>query len=94
MLLILALVFSQIEHPVQDPAAIVRSYLKAMQALDAERMHRHLAADYTLVDTNGQERAYNPALAFPICEWERGMNTRWSYRILGVNQNQVSIILT
>jgi hypothetical protein len=93
MIFMLVMLLSSGGNQAQDPVAVVRGYLAATKALDAARMHRYLTDDYTLVDTNGQERAYRRHLTAPICAWERGMNTRWSYRLLGVNQNQVSVIL-
>lgn len=78
----------------QDPVTTVRAYLEAVKALDAERMQRYLADDYTLVESNGKERAYNRSRAYPICDWERVMHTKWSYKIIGVNKNSVSVVLT
>jgi hypothetical protein len=93
MIFMLVMLLSSGGNKSPDPVAVVRGYLTATKALSAEGMLAWLADDYRLVDTNRQERAYRRHLAAPICDWERVMNTRWSYRILGVNQNQVSVIL-
>lgn len=77
----------------QDPTVAVRGYLEGMKAMNAAQMQQYLADDYTLVSTDGNERLYNRELTAPICAWERGMNTRWSYKIVGVDKNSVSVIL-
>lgn len=77
----------------QTPINTVRDYLEAMKAMKAEEMIKYVANDYTLVSTDGAERLYKRDLAFPICDWERGMNTEWSYEIIGVNQNKITVIL-
>lgn len=89
-LLLLTITASQL----QNPAQTVRSFCEARKALDAARMEKVLADDYAGVQQDGSEVPYNRQLAYHIADWERAMNTKWDYRILGVNDNAVTVMLT
>lgn len=78
----------------QTPLAVVVGYLEAVKAMNPEQMNKQVADDYKLVPTDGPERLYNQDLAYPITDWERGMNTRWSYEIINEHQNTVTVIST
>ena len=76
----------------QDPPGVVRAYLDAMAALDVDRMHSILAEDYRLFD-DGSQRLHNRARARQTVEWERGMNAKWTYRILSVRGDTVTALV-
>lgn len=89
-LILLAITASQ----AQDPVDTVRLFCEARKDLDAARMEKVLADDYAGVQQDGSEVPYNRALAYPIADWEQAMNTKWNYKILGVNENAVTVMLT
>ena len=76
-----------------DPTTVVRAYLDAMRDFDVARIHTILAEDYRLTDGDGSSRLYNRNRAQPIADWERGMNTRWTYRILSTRGDTVTALL-
>jgi hypothetical protein len=57
-------------------------------------MEKYLADDYAGVQQDGSEVLYDRARAYHIADWERGMNTKWNYKILGVHNNNVTVLLT
>lgn len=77
----------------RDPVAVVTEYLEATRALDPGRMDAVLATEYRLYDSDGSSRLHRRELVPPITEWEKGMHTRWSYRILGVHGDTVTALL-
>ena len=76
-----------------NPVATVRTYLDAMRAFDVDGMHAVLAENYRLVDDDGSSRLHDRTRARPIVEWERGMNARWSYRVLSVRADTVTTLV-
>ena len=87
-----AMLALQIGAASSDPATVVRAYLDAMRDFDVPRIHAVLADDYRLTD-DGSSRLYNRDRAQPIADWERGMNTRWSHRILSTRGDTVTALL-
>jgi hypothetical protein len=79
--------------PVNEAAAIVSTYCDARKAMDAAQMEKCIADSFFLVSDNGSATLYNRSSAYPICEWEQLMNTKWTYTILGIDSNVVTVLL-
>lgn len=80
--------------PQEAPVETVRRLCEARKALDAGRMEALLAEDYRGLQPDGSEVAYDRDRGRHIVEWERAMNTRWDYRVLGVDGDAVTVLLT
>ena len=80
--------------PHEAPEEIVRRLCEARKALDAVQLEGLLAEDYHGVQPDGSQIPYDRERGRDIADWERVLNTRWDYRILGVDGNAVTVLLT
>lgn len=80
--------------PHEAPEETVRRLCEARKALDAGLLEGLLAEDYHGEQPDGSQIPYDRERGRHIADWERGMNTRWDYRILGVDGNAVTVLLT
>ena len=80
--------------PHEAPEETVRRLCEARKALDAAQLERLLAEDYHGEQPDGSKTPYDRDRGRHIAEWERVMNTRWDYRILGVDGNAVTVLLS
>lgn len=78
----------------EAPEETVRWLCEARKALDARQMEAVLADDYRGMQPDGSEIPYDRERGRQTTDWERAMNTRWDYRILGVDGNAVAVLLT
>jgi ketosteroid isomerase-like protein len=78
-----------------DPRQVVRGYLDALRDLDQDRMDAYCAPDLVWVGADGSERKPpDPAAAREMRAFERGMNTVWTYRLLEVDGERISVEMT
>jgi hypothetical protein len=77
----------------QSSELVVKQFCDAMASLDANQMFRFIKEDYYLVDTEGNRRLYNRKLAETMCKWEKEMDSKWTFEILGVDGNTVTVLL-
>lgn len=80
--------------PHDAPVETVRRLCEARKALDAGQMEAVLAEDYRGEQPDGSEIPYDRERGRQVVEWERVMNTRWDYRVLGVDGDAVTVLLT
>ncbi len=80
--------------PHEAPEETVRRLCEARKALDAVQLERLLAEDYHGEQPDGSRIPYDRERGRHIADWERVLNTRWDYRILGVDGNAVTVLLT
>lgn len=72
---------------------VVSEFCEARVSLDADRMFQFVKEDYYLVDSEGNQRPYNRKLAEVMCKWEKEMDTKWTFEILGADGNTVTVLL-
>jgi hypothetical protein len=60
----------------QSSESVVREFCDGRASLDADRMLRVVKEDYYLIDSEGNQRLYNPKLAEEMCRWEKEIDTR------------------
>lgn len=76
------------------PQRVTMSYLKALAELDQDAMNGFLADRVTMGYADGEERVLDPQAAKNMRAFERGMKTRWSYRLKSVAGERVMVELT
>jgi len=64
-----------------SPGDVVTRYLNALQKLDQNEMDRFLAETVTLRNVDGDEWTLDKRYSRDIRAFERGMKTRWSFRV-------------
>jgi len=64
-----------------SPGDVVTRYLTALQKLDQNEMDRFLADTVTLRNVDGDEWTLDKRYSRDIRAFERGMKTRWSFRV-------------
>lgn len=80
--------------PHDAPVEIVRRLCEARKALDPGQMEAVLAVDYRGEQPDGSVIPCDRERGRRTVEWERGMDTRWDCRLLGVDGNAVKVLLT
>jgi len=78
----------------RDPREVVSGYLDALRALDQARMDSHCAPDVVSIAADGSQRRRDAAAARDMRDFERGMNTVWTYRIVCVDGERVTVDLS
>lgn len=71
----------------------VAEFCKARVELSAEKMEKYIADDFYTLNEDGSVRLYDRETGKTMCEWEKVMNSRWTYEILGVNDSIVTVLL-
>lgn len=80
--------------PQEPPVETVRRLCEARKALDAVQMDALIADDYQAEQPDGSKISYDRSRGRQTADWERVMGTRWDYRVLGVDGNAVTVLLT
>lgn len=82
------------DPPVQRALQVVCPYLRALQALDHERMAGYWAPTATSVALSGTVRPVDLEAMRAMRAFERGMGTRWAFQIDSVADHTVTVTLT
>jgi len=92
MTLPLALLISSAGCAQSDSCRTVDSYLRALKAMDAERLESFIDPAYRSKRADGSETPFNPERNRRNRGFERGTKTRWTYSILGIDGDRVTIL--
>ncbi len=74
-----------------NPKRVISSYLKALKSLNHDRMNQYWAEEVILRSPNGSERTLDREFMREMRDFEREMNTLWSYRIKQVAGERVTV---
>jgi hypothetical protein len=78
----------------QTQVETMRKYLDALKTLDQDALEKFFAADAVFQRADGTQVPLDRRQNRRFREFERGTHTQWTYRIVGVKRDQVTVILT
>ena len=76
-----------------SPREVLSSYLKALKSLDHDGMERHWAEKVTTRYRDGSEEVLDREFSRKMRDFEREMKTVWSYKIMEVTGERVTVRL-
>ncbi|MEO8027809.1 MAG: hypothetical protein ABI823_15100, partial [Bryobacteraceae bacterium] len=77
-----------------DPCRTVETYLRALKALDADRIEALIDPSFRSKRDDGSDAPFNYAGSRANREFERGTRTKWTYKIVGVDGERIMVLLT
>jgi hypothetical protein len=80
--------------PADSPRAVMENYLEGLKALDQDRMNRYYADTVTSRSLTGDESPVDRQAMRSMRDFERAVTTSWTYRIVAVSGDRVSVELT
>ena len=91
---IVLMMFFPVSGAAQGQIEVMRQYLEALKRLDQDALERFFAPDAVLQRADGTQVPLDRRQNRRFREFERGTHTQWTYKIVGVKRDQVTVILT